>query len=48
MPGDTPPVDAQVDVGPKIEHEVPNEVFRHNIAPLKARALLSLATTAGR
>ena len=34
-PGDTPPVDAQVDVGPKIEHEVPNEVFRHNIAPLK-------------
>jgi SAM-dependent methyltransferase len=35
MPGDTPPVDAQVDVGPKIEHEVPNEVFRHDIAPLK-------------
>ena len=35
MPGDTPPVDAQVDVGPKIEHEVPNEVFRSDIAPLK-------------
>lgn len=36
MPGDTPPVDAQVDVGPKIEHEVPSEVFRSDIAPLKA------------
>ena len=35
MPGDTPPVDAQVDVGPKIEHEVPNDVFRSDIAPLK-------------
>jgi SAM-dependent methyltransferase len=35
-PGDTPPVDAQVDVGPKLEHEVPNEVFRSEIAPLKA------------
>jgi len=35
MPGDTPPVDAQMDVGPKIEHEVPNEVFRSDIAPLK-------------
>ncbi len=35
MPGDTPPVDAQVDVGPKIEHEVPNEAFRSDIAPLK-------------
>ncbi|MCL5060006.1 MAG: methyltransferase domain-containing protein [Candidatus Thermoplasmatota archaeon] len=35
MPGDTPPVDAQVDVGPRIEHEVPNEVFRSDIAPLK-------------
>jgi SAM-dependent methyltransferase len=35
MPGDTPPVDAQVDVGPKLEHEVPNEVFRSGIAPLK-------------
>ncbi len=35
MPGDTPPVDAQVDVGPKIEHEIPNEVFRSDIAPLK-------------
>ena len=35
MPGDTPPVDAQVDVGPKIEHEVPSEVFRRDIAPLK-------------
>ncbi|MBN8770412.1 MAG: SAM-dependent methyltransferase, partial [Thiobacillus sp.] len=35
MPGDTPPVDAQVDVGPKIEHEVPKEVFRSDIAPLK-------------
>lgn len=34
-PGDTPPVDAQVDVGPKIEHEVPNEVFRSDIAPLQ-------------
>lgn len=35
MPGDTPPVDAQMDVGPKIEHEVPNAVFRSDIAPLK-------------
>ncbi|OZA30339.1 MAG: SAM-dependent methyltransferase [Hydrogenophilales bacterium 17-61-9] len=35
MPGDTPPVDAQVDVGPKIEHEIPNEVFRSDIAPLR-------------
>ena len=35
MPGDTPPVDAQVDVGPRIEHEVPNEVFHSDIAPLK-------------
>ena len=35
MPGDTPPVDAQVDVGPKIEHEIPNEVFRSDITPLK-------------
>ncbi len=35
MPGDTPPVDAQVDVGPKIEHEVPREAFRSDIAPLK-------------
>ncbi|NDP49253.1 MAG: class I SAM-dependent methyltransferase [Sulfuriferula multivorans] len=35
MPGDTPPVDAQVDVGPKLEQEVPNEVFRSDIAPLK-------------
>lgn len=35
MPGDTPPVDAQLDVGPKIEHEVPNEVFRSEIAPLR-------------
>ena len=35
MPGDTPPVDAQMDVGPKLEHEVPNEVFRSDIAPLK-------------
>jgi len=35
MPGDTPPVDAQMDVGPKIEHTVPNEVFRSDIAPLK-------------
>jgi len=35
MPGDTPPVDAQVDVGPKIEFEIPNEVFRSDIAPLK-------------
>ena len=35
MPGDTPPVDAQVDVGPKIEHDMPNEVFRSEIAPLK-------------
>jgi SAM-dependent methyltransferase len=35
MPGDTPPVDAQMDVGPKIEHEVPNAVFRGDIAPLK-------------
>jgi len=35
MPGDTPPVDAQMDVGPKIEHEVPNEVFRTDITPLK-------------
>ncbi|MHB1085381.1 MAG: class I SAM-dependent methyltransferase [Thiobacillus sp.] len=35
MPGDTPPVDAQVDVGPKLEHEVPNEAFRSDIAPLK-------------
>jgi len=34
-PGDTPPVDAQMDVGPKIEHEVPNDVFRSDIAPLK-------------
>ena len=35
MPGDTPPVEAQVDLGPKIEHEVPNEAFRSDIAPLK-------------
>lgn len=35
MPSDTPPVDAQADVGPKIEHEVPNEAFRSDIAPLK-------------
>ncbi|HEY9097608.1 MAG TPA: class I SAM-dependent methyltransferase [Thiobacillus sp.] len=35
MPGDTPPVDAQVDVGPKIEHEVPNEAFRSDIVQLK-------------
>ncbi len=35
MPGDTPPVDAQVDVGPKIEHEVPHAAFRSDIAPLK-------------
>jgi len=35
MPGDTPPVDAQVDVGPKIEHEVPVEAFRSDIAPLQ-------------
>ena len=35
MPGDTPPVDAQMDVGPKIEHEVPIDVFRSDIAPLK-------------
>ena len=35
MPGDTPPVDAQMDVGPKVEHEVPNEAFRSDIAPLK-------------
>ncbi len=35
MPGDTPPVDAQVDVGPKIEHEVPTEAFRSDIAPLQ-------------
>jgi len=35
MPSDTPPVDAQIDVGPKIEHEVPNDVFRSDIAPLK-------------
>lgn len=35
MPGDTPPVDAQVDVGPRIEHEIPNEAFRSDIAPLK-------------
>jgi SAM-dependent methyltransferase len=35
MPGDTPPVDAQMDVGLKIEHEVPNEAFRSDIAPLK-------------
>jgi len=35
MPSDTPPVDAQVDVGPKIEHEVPKEAFRSDIAPLK-------------
>ncbi|MHB1053808.1 MAG: class I SAM-dependent methyltransferase [Thiobacillus sp.] len=35
MPGDTPPVDAQVDVGPKLEQEVPNEVFRSDVAPLK-------------
>jgi SAM-dependent methyltransferase len=35
MPGDTPPVEAQMDLGPKIEHEVPNEAFRSDIAPLK-------------
>lgn len=35
MPGDTPPVDAQVDVGPKLEQDVPNEVFRSDVAPLK-------------
>ena len=35
MPGDTPPVEAQMDLGPKIEHEVPNEAFRGDIAPLK-------------
>ncbi len=35
MSGDTPPVDAQVDVGPKLEHEVPNEAFRSDIAPLQ-------------
>jgi SAM-dependent methyltransferase len=35
MPGDTPPVDAQMDLGPKIEHEVPNAAFRSDIAPLK-------------
>lgn len=35
MPGDTPPVDAQVDVGPKIEHEIPRTAFRSDIAPLK-------------
>ncbi|MEQ1662930.1 MAG: methyltransferase domain-containing protein [Thiobacillus sp.] len=35
MPGDTPPVDAQLDVGPKVEHEIPNAVFRSDIAPLK-------------
>jgi hypothetical protein len=47
MPGDTPPVDAQMDVGPKIEHEVPNEVFRSDIAPLKWGAL-SVAVAARR
>src|SRR5574340_1420356 len=35
MPGDTTPVDAQIDVGPKVEHEVPNEAFRSDAAPLK-------------
>lgn len=35
MPGDTPPVDAQLDVGPKIEHEVPRAAFRTDIAPLR-------------
>jgi SAM-dependent methyltransferase len=35
MPGDTPPVDAQLDVGPKVEHEIPNEAFRHAVAPLR-------------
>ncbi len=35
MPADTPPVDAQIDVGPKVEHEVPNEAFRSDAAPLK-------------
>ena len=35
MPADTPPVDAQLDVGPRLEHEVPNAVFRSDIAPLR-------------
>jgi len=35
MPADTPPVDAQIDVGPKIEHEIPNEFFRSDITPLR-------------
>ena len=34
-PGDTPPVEAQTDLGEKIEHTIPLEVFRHDIAPLK-------------
>ena len=34
-PGDTPPVEAQTDMGEKIEHTIPLEVFRHDIAPLK-------------
>jgi SAM-dependent methyltransferase len=35
-PGDTPPVDAQADLGEKIEHTIPQDVFRSDIAPLKA------------
>ena len=35
-PGDTPPVDAQADLGEKIEHTIPLDVFRSDIAPLKA------------
>lgn len=34
-PGDTPPVDAQIDLGEKIEFTLPFEAFRSDIAPLK-------------
>jgi SAM-dependent methyltransferase len=34
-PGDTPPVDAQADMGEKIEFTIPIEAFRSDIAPLR-------------
>jgi SAM-dependent methyltransferase len=34
-PADTPPVDAQADMGEKIEHVIPKEAFRSEIAPLR-------------
>ena len=35
LPGDTPPAEAQIDLGERIERELPNDAFRSEIAPLR-------------